>query len=106
MTAARPAAIRARSAPSKSRGGGIARAAASIASGARARFAAAISSALVARIRARMSAIARSAAQPFAAPSFCVIATNCSSFFFAAPEAIAARALSMPSPIELATSAA
>ena len=44
--------------------------------------------------------------QPFALPSFFVSATNSASFFFAAPEAIAARARSMPSAIDPATSAA
>src|SRR5204862_4067341 len=54
-TARRPAAIRARSAPSNCRAGGIERAADSISLDGRARFAAVISSAFVARIRPRMS---------------------------------------------------
>src|SRR6266446_5644203 len=55
ITADSPAAIFARNAPSKSRGGGAARAARSVSANGRTRLAAAISSALVARIRVRMS---------------------------------------------------
>ena len=45
-------------------------------------------------------------AHQFALPSFCVTETNWSSFCCAAPDAIATRARSMPSAIDVATSAA